>query len=517
MRIDKSLVAAFTAAFIAPADAFWRLPCRGRSGVARIDPIVDPGRPAAHVHSLHGSGGMPTLNIKTNDDLQLIFPSAALSFSSDREELRKADCTSCAVKEDKSAYWTPSLYFQHTNGSTEIVPQVGGLLAYYLLYGQNVKAFPKGFRMLAGDQQQRNFTLPFPDPPKSMWKGIETTEFALMQKAIGFNCLNYAKAPEPSLYRHTLPDKDYLDQHCTDGVRMEVAFPSCWNGKDLDSPNHRDHMRYPNLVSDGVCPKGFETRLVSLFYETIWNTAAFKEQDGRFVLANGDPTGCGYHADFMEGWDDGVLQRAVDICTNPSGRVEDCSVFTLQDEQTQQKCLIKVPDAIKHEDTLACDSGLPGGMPIIEGPAYATGHHGHDGASSSPATSSSTSTPTHSPSPFASPSPASTPVHGIFAPQPNASSSQADAQTPAQKYQLSATGAAPATTSAPDAGPLAGGAAGGEGHAVSTKVYTTDRQVVELVFVEEDVTKTTTVEGDATPAPAKRVHTDFHLKHAHVH
>jgi len=41
----------------------------------------------------------------------------------------------------------------------------------------------------------------------------------------------------------------------------------------------------------GNCPSGFDERLVSLFFETIWNTYEFVGQDGEFVLANGDPTG----------------------------------------------------------------------------------------------------------------------------------------------------------------------------------------------------------------------------------
>jgi len=68
-------------------------------------------------------------------------------------------------------------------------------------------------------------------------------------------------------------------------------FPSCWNGKDLDSADHKSHMAYPNLVMSGDCPSGFETRTPSLFYETIWNTYAYNGVEGEFVLSNGDPTG----------------------------------------------------------------------------------------------------------------------------------------------------------------------------------------------------------------------------------
>ncbi|KAJ5512424.1 hypothetical protein N7463_001976 [Penicillium fimorum] len=331
--------------------AFWRLPCRGRSGLARIDPIVDPGEVSGHVHAVHGSGGF--------------------GMSSSQSELLESDCTSCAVIEDKSAYWAPALYFMHTNGTAQVVDEVGGMLAYYLLYGQDIKAFPDDFRMLAGDPFLRNFTWPVPDPPKSEWSGAQSSQAALRQKALGFNCLNYLKTPEDSLKRHHLPDKEYLDAHCTDGVRFELMFPSCWNGKDADSHDHKSHVAYPSLVMDGTCPEGFETRLVSLFYETIWDTYAFKGVDGYFALSNGDPTGYGYHGDFMHGWEDGVLQEAIETCTSETGIVDECKVFTIQTEDEQRQCQFSIPSELKHEDCEINEDGLPGDMSIEWGPERA--------------------------------------------------------------------------------------------------------------------------------------------------
>lgn len=52
----KSVVA-LSAGFIAGANAFWRMECPGRVGVARMDPIVNPGELANHVHSISGSSG----------------------------------------------------------------------------------------------------------------------------------------------------------------------------------------------------------------------------------------------------------------------------------------------------------------------------------------------------------------------------------------------------------------------------------------------------------------------------
>lgn len=49
--------------------------------------------------------------------------------SADLMDNYDSSCTSCGVKEDHSAYWTPALYFQYSNGTTVMVDQVGGMLA----------------------------------------------------------------------------------------------------------------------------------------------------------------------------------------------------------------------------------------------------------------------------------------------------------------------------------------------------------------------------------------------------
>jgi hypothetical protein len=42
---------------IGSVKAFWRMPCRSRSGLARIDPLVSFGTASEHVHAIHGSSG----------------------------------------------------------------------------------------------------------------------------------------------------------------------------------------------------------------------------------------------------------------------------------------------------------------------------------------------------------------------------------------------------------------------------------------------------------------------------
>jgi hypothetical protein len=145
--------------------------------------------------------------------------------------------------------------------------------------------------MLAGNPAIRNFTGPFPDTALSSWNLDATNDqFFLQQRALGFNCLNYAVTPEPSLYRHVLPSKEYMDANCADGLRLELAFPSCGNG-ETDSDDHKSHVTYPSLVKEGNCPNGYDVHYPFLFYETIYATNAFDGIGGDFVLSYGDPVG----------------------------------------------------------------------------------------------------------------------------------------------------------------------------------------------------------------------------------
>ncbi len=226
--------------------------------------------------------------------------------------------------------------------------------------------------MISGDTRQRNFTLPTPVPEKSIWKAEDMTQLALAQKSLGFNCLHYQNGDEEALTRFFLPAQSVIDT-CYSGLRLEVQFPSCWNGKDLDSHNHKDHVKFPNLLKTGKCPEGFGVRLPVLFYETIYAVADFVKYDGQYVLSNGDPTGYGYHGDFINGWDVDFLQEALDTCTDDSmGEVEDCPVFKGHvHREAPDDCKFGLPQKIAKEEYNGLLESLPGKVAIQPGPDYA--------------------------------------------------------------------------------------------------------------------------------------------------
>lgn len=426
------------------------------------------------------------------------------------EDLTSSDaCTSCSVEEDKSAYWTPALYFVYNNGSSVIVPQVGGLLAYYLYYMDDVKAFPEGFRAITGNKNTRHFNGSFPDEPLSSWPQEPDDQFWLTQRALGFNCLDYNSDPEPSLYRHELPSKSYMDQHCTDGMRLEIGFPSCGTGEP-DSDDHNSHVAYPNLVKEGKCPEGYDVHYPFLFYETIWATQLFAGEDGQFALSMGDPTGTGYHADFIMGWkSEEFLQNALDTCQNPSGRIEDCSLFTIQDESKASQCHFDMPEVLADEDVMSVQDGIPLGVPMQYGPEDATqypcvGRDAHETGSSKSKPSGYASKSSSSSSSKSTEGLLDKASSAIFGGDDKKDSKSADSygsSTEDSKIAAASVTAAPSLDNAKD---------NSGSNVVSTKYVTENGEVLEIAIVEEDVTVTATA---SKGAEQYRRHLHNHKRH----
>ncbi|ORY87960.1 hypothetical protein BCR37DRAFT_390463 [Protomyces lactucae-debilis] len=315
------------------AEAFWRLPCVNQVVYERSDPIVNPGQLSGHMHAIMGANNF--------------------NYSTTFADLRASDCTTCQVSQDKSVYWVPNLYFRDKKtGLFTSIEQRGGMLAYYIQrYGYNgekLYAFPDGFKMLAGRPSMRSYD----GTPEA--------------QAISYRCLDY---PNNS----PLETKGFPNQNCPNGLRQQIFFPSCWDGVNTDSPDHKSHMAYPSQVDSGTCPSSHPYRTVSLFYEIIWWTGPYWNQiaagTGEFVLSNGDATGYSSHADFVNGWDFNVLQQAIDTCTADSGVFTDCKLFDVIDYQTAAKCQ-KQPGTT--EQVTGTMSKLPGNNPVTYGPGPAS-------------------------------------------------------------------------------------------------------------------------------------------------
>ncbi|KAL9009588.1 MAG: hypothetical protein Q9173_005394 [Seirophora scorigena] len=515
-RSIANCAAAVLALSSVPAtNAFWRLECSGSVGLARIDPLMDFGGLSDHVHTIKGG--------------------SAFTATSTADDLLNSKCQSCDVAQDKSAYWTPPLYFMADDGTMTLVPEKPPFKAYYELNTgmtsdgkpQTLEAFPNGFRMIAGTNTRRNTTLSGPDPNKFRGPFTDEDNEQREERATGFNCMNYAapERAEDALSRHTLPEKSWIDSNCPDGIRLELAFPSCWNGEMDGGEQHKSHVAFPNWIKAGDCPAGFDRRFPGLMFETIVATDQFIGKNGKFVLGNGDPTGYGYHGDFIAAWDEGVLQQAVDQCTDMRGEMKLCGVFEFTDNPASCR-LEDLPSELKDEDTEGPMQGLPGGCEVQSGPEAATKGKGATGSSSGgksggksagKSVEKSIAKNEEGPAKGSVSGSYSPPAEDAPAPVENKKAAAVVAETEDKGDDRGAppppVPAAPVTTSPPVADPAMKVHAG---DVISTEVYTDGRVVHEDVVVMHEVTVTELgVKAKRTPE-AKAEHVKRH-GHRHHH
>lgn len=110
-------------------------------------------------------------------------------------------------------------------------------------------------------------------------------------------------------------------------------------------------------------------------------------------MANSLFPGYGYHGDFINAWAPGVLQQAVDQCTNPSGDMRDCPVFSFHSDSESCALQNALPAQIISENVIGPMKGLPNGVPIQSGPEPATKIAGYGASESNPIIHSSQPAP----------------------------------------------------------------------------------------------------------------------------
>ncbi len=218
---------------------------------AADDPIVHPGHPgAAHSHDFYGN--------------------RSVDAHSTLRSLRRAR-TTCDPRSDRAAYWFPTLYL---NGK----PVKPRRATFYYVTSHvdpgRVRSLPQGLRIVAGDARARRPVHPI------------VAEWA---------CLGAEVDASPRMV--TCPDGSDLELH--------LRFPDCWNGRDLDSRDHKSHMAYSRADE---CPRSHPVPVAELKFKLRYPIAG-----GKGVRLS---SGAAYtaHGDFINAWDQDELAERVRNC-----------------------------------------------------------------------------------------------------------------------------------------------------------------------------------------------------------
>ncbi|MFF8941615.1 DUF1996 domain-containing protein [Streptomyces sp. NPDC014864] len=225
------------------------------------------------------------------------------AFASD-DDLAKGD-TTCEDKGDRSTYYWPVLRLQNgtrerdadaPGGGTEgnagrIVTPKQVTLTFVGSPRGKVTAMPRLLRIITGDAKA------FVNGPANANASWSCTGFEDRQ----------------------LKDKYPLCPQGSDVVRT-FRFQSCWDGRNIDSANHRTHVAFAD--ADGNCPAGFQA-IPQLVQRIVYDVDAPSLQDGGrttpLFAVDSFPEQLHKpvtdHGDFINVFDESLMREMVD-CIN---------------------------------------------------------------------------------------------------------------------------------------------------------------------------------------------------------
>jgi hypothetical protein len=221
-----------------------------------MDRIVFPGQqpPVGHLHDHYGTLAQPDATVSQ----------------------MQQSTSACNRPEDTAAYWVTAV--MKPDGTP--VPATA-MKVYYrtAVPASKVKPIPLGLMMIAGNQ-------------------AATAANPQSTSVVQWNCKNEVtgEVTGPWVEPHQCESTDSKP-------RLKVVFPQCWDGKRLDSPDHKAHMAYPKSVN-GVykCPSTHPvaiTRVGLQFNFPAEGDPGWANMDTVSFSSGGRFSG---HADFWNTW-----------------------------------------------------------------------------------------------------------------------------------------------------------------------------------------------------------------------
>lgn len=267
----------------------------GPGQVLADDPIMYPGQPGkSHLHQFYGN-------------------TAANAYST-YNSLRTTGQSTCMSPLNRSAYWMPALL----DGKGNVVRP-----DYVQIYYKRMPITDSKCSLTSGDPNAMGNCIPLPNGLRFIFGRDMTNLSAAPTGNFHFLC----QTPQGGLVgTGSYPTMDQALAVCTPGnvFAAIVDAPYCWDGKNLDSANHRSHVAYPgyNYSWSGAlkCPPGYPyvipTFTLGARYTIAPGDDTTKWTFSSDAMAPGQPRGSTFHADWFGAWDNTVMAMWTDNCIN---------------------------------------------------------------------------------------------------------------------------------------------------------------------------------------------------------
>ena len=97
---------------------------------------------------------------------------------------------------------------------------------------------------------------------------------------------------------------------------QHIYFPQCWDGVNLDSPDHKSHMAYP--TAGRGCPSSHPVALPEITFNIVYPVrqanAAANWRLASDNYSSSLPAGYSAHGDWFNGWRQDILDTFVSNC-----------------------------------------------------------------------------------------------------------------------------------------------------------------------------------------------------------
>jgi hypothetical protein len=237
------------------------------AGSAPDDPIVFPNLPgASHDHTFFGQKADASMTV-----------AKLLTTTSN-----------CSNPKDHNSYWVPTLL---QNGKPVPIKSERNYYGSTLKDPSTVKPLPPGLVMVVRDAK-----LQVPTP-----KGASSQ----------FWCAGSAETGRSA---------DGNWPVCAPGGNLifQLTFKECWDGKNIDSPDHKSHMGDP---IDGKCQGAYPVAVPSISMMVNYDSLG---GDG---LALSSGMASSMHGDLMNAWEPAELAKFVKVCINEGYKCGDQPTF----------------------------------------------------------------------------------------------------------------------------------------------------------------------------------------------